>query len=184
MCVCVHMCPAHKHGMNTPSAEIQRVFRRTASTTQPSGANDGYKWKERESCSGAGARRTGPLPESAGGRRVKKSGGEKEAHGDGGKSNLHSLSLQSHSGDAALCREAEVRRVPSRYATRLPGSLHKVQDCTRARCKVCSSPKMRRRRKERRGCELVRCAKKTIVCGRSLSLIHSRSFSVPIIRIW
>lgn len=47
---------------------------------------------------GAGAKLTGPLPETAGRRRANDGEARREeAHGDGGKSNARSLSLQSQS---------------------------------------------------------------------------------------
>lgn len=97
-----------------------------------------------------------------------------EAHGDAGKSNLHSLSLQSHSSDAASCQEAEVRRVPSRYVTRLPGSLHKVQDGTRGLSQSLQPPQNEAtRKKERRGCDVG----KAIVLWEGLELNSLSEFS-------
>lgn len=79
------------------------------------------KMEAREPCGRVYAKLTGFLPKTAGRRTNKEERKRKKAHSDGGKSSLHSLSLQSQSSNTPLCQKAELKSVPICYVTCLQG---------------------------------------------------------------
>lgn len=87
--VCVCVCALRVCGCVLPCVEFRRVFRRSTSTMQKIGANDGDRWREGNLAAGIVPNQLGPSQRQRGGGQIKTKGKKikgGEAQRDGGKS--------------------------------------------------------------------------------------------------